>query len=335
LAARNRPLATYSGVKMSNKPSLPPTETAAAQPAAPPARAPLFALLGLALAGALFMRATPHGPLMSNAAQQTISVAQAGGQTATVPVATTLAASTSSTASTLTSSTITPDMRREFEALIKDYLVKNPEVMMEVQTALEAKMEKITSEKMASALKENAKELFQSAAAPIAGNPKGDITVVEFFDYNCGYCKKALPDLAALVQADKNVRVVLKEFPILSKGSEEASKAALAAKMQGKYWDFHTGMLAIQGQANEASALKVAEKAGLDIARLKKDMASAEVKKEIDDTRALAQKMGISGTPHFLVGDKVIAGAPENLGEVLAGHVSDVRKAGGCKVCGG
>lgn len=323
---------------MSNKPSPSPSETTPAP--APPlqARAPLLAVLALALAGTLFMRATPHGPLSSDAAHQAGSSVQTAGPASSAPIAT-LAASTSTkttvAASSISASTISPDMRREFEALIKDYLVKNPEVMMEVQTALEAKMEKIQSEKMAVALKDNAKELFHSTAAPIAGNPKGDITVVEFFDYNCGYCKKALPDLAALVQDDKNVRVVLKEFPILSKGSEEASKIALAAKMQGKYWDFHLAMLGLQGQANEASALKVAEKAGLDMVRIKKDMVSAEVKKEIDDTRALAQKMGISGTPHFLVGDKVIAGAPENLAEVLAGHVSDVRKAGGCKICGG
>ena len=287
-------------------------------------RAPLLAVLALAVVGAFVMRVTPPGPIASTAARSVI----ADSQPAVSPGMTALASASEA-------KTLSPEMRREFESLIKDYLVKNPEVMMEVQTALEAKMEKIQTEKMAVALKEHAKELFQSPAAPVAGNPQGDITVVEFFDYNCGYCKKALPDLAALVQSDKNVRVVLKEFPILSKGSEEASKVALAAKMQGKYWDFHLAMLGLQGQANEASALKVAEKAGLDMVRIKKDMASAEVKKEIDDTRALAQKMGISGTPHFLVGDKVIAGAPENLAEVLAGNVSDVRKAGGCKVCGG
>ena len=107
---------------------------------------------------------------------------------------------------------------------------------------------------------------------------------------------------------------------------------ALAAKMQGKYWEFHRAMLESQGQANEASALRIAEKLGLDMARLKKDMASAEVKKEIDDTRKLATKLGIQGTPHFLVGDRIIPGAPENLGELLAQNVKEVRKDG-CKVC--
>lgn len=226
--------------------------------------------------------------------------------------------------------------RRDIEVIIKDYLLKNPELMMEVQAALEGKMEKAQTEKMKVALVENAKELYQSPTAPIAGNPKGDITVVEFFDYNCGYCKKALPDLAAVIQKDKNVRIVMKEFPILSKGSEEAAKVALAAKLQGKYWEFHRAMMETQGQANEAVALRVAEKiAGLDMTRIKKDMAGPEVKKEIDDTRKLAQKMGIQGTPHFLVGDRVIPGAPEGLTDLIVGQVDEVRKAGGCKVCGG
>lgn len=282
----------------------------------------LAAVVGLAVAGGLIMRGTPQGPL-PNPPMVTSepSAPISPGMTAL--------------ASASEAKTLSPEMRREFEALIKDYLIRNPEIMMDVQAALETKMEKLQTEKTAAALKDHAAELFQMSSAPAAGNPKGDITIVEFFDYNCGYCKKALPDLANLVQTDKNVRVVLKEFPILSKGSEEASKVAIAARMQGKYWDFHLAMLGLQGQANEASALKIAEKTGLDMARLKKDMTSAEVKKEIDDTRALAQKMGINGTPHFLVGDKVIAGAPENLSEVLASNIAELRKAGGCKVCGG
>jgi protein-disulfide isomerase len=292
-----------------------------------PSRAPLIALAGIALAAAFIMRATPQGPIAPNLSADRapiVDTATAGASAIVTPAA-----------ATPPTSTISADQRREFEALIKDYLIRNPEVMIDVQTALEAKMEKINAEKLAVSLKEHAKELFRSPTAPVTGNPQGDITVVEFFDYNCGYCKKALPDLAAVMQSDKNVRVVLKEFPILSKGSEEAAKVALAAKMQGKYWDFHQAMLGVQGQANEASALKVAEKIGLDIAKLKKDIGSAEVKKEIEDTRALATKMGISGTPHFLVGDRVVAGAPENLTEMINTNISELRKAGGCKVCGG
>jgi protein-disulfide isomerase len=221
--------------------------------------------------------------------------------------------------------------KKEIENIIRDYLVSNPEVLVEAQNALEAKMDKVQSERMAVAIKDNAGELYRSAASPIV-NAKGDVPVIEFFDYNCGYCKKAFPEVAQLIDHDKKVRLILKEFPILAKGSEEASRVALAAKMQGKYWEFHRAMLENQGQANEASALRVAEKLGLDMARLKKDMSAPEVKKEIEATHALANKMGIQGTPHFIVGDKIIPGAPENLLELLNKHAAEVRKEG-CKVC--
>jgi len=264
------------------------------------------------------------------------------GQTAapTPPPAATETASPQPVASTptsqapdsSTSSAFTPAQRKELETIIKDVLLNNPEIMLEVQNALESKMDKIQAERMAVAIKENATELYRPAGSPIVGNVKGDVPVIEFFDYNCGYCKKALSEVTQLMDKDKKVRIIMKEFPILSKGSEEASRVALAAKMQGKYWEFHRAMLESQGQANEAASLRIAEKLGLDMARLKKDMASPEVKKEIDDTRQLATKMGIQGTPHFIVGDRIIAGAPENLTELLGKHVNDVRKEG-CKVC--
>jgi protein-disulfide isomerase len=221
--------------------------------------------------------------------------------------------------------------KKEIENIIREYLISNPEVLVEAQNALEAKLDKVQSERMAVAMKDNAGELYRSAASPIV-NAKGDVPVIEFFDYNCGYCKKAFTEVAQLVENDKKVRLILKEFPILAKGSEEASRVALAAKMQGKYWEFHRAMLQNQGQANEASALRVAERLGLDMAKLKKDMTSPEVKKEIDATHQLASKMGIQGTPHFIVGDKVIPGAPENLLELLNKHAAEVRKEG-CKVC--
>lgn len=222
--------------------------------------------------------------------------------------------------------------RKEVEAIIKDYLLSNPEVMMEVQNALESKMDKIQTERSAQAIKQHATEIFRPAGSPVVGNAKGDVTVIEFFDYNCPYCKKAFHEVAKLVDGDKQVKLILKEFPILSKGSEEAAKVALAAKMQGKYWEFHRAIQEAQGQTNEASALRIAEKVGVDMARLRKDMNSAEVKKEIDDTRAIAAKLGIQGTPHFLVGDRIIPGSPENLLEQMQKMVAEVRKEG-CKVC--
>jgi protein-disulfide isomerase len=218
------------------------------------------------------------------------------------------------------------------QAIIKDYLLNNPEVMLEVQTALEAKMDELQSKKLKAALESNAAEIYRHADAPVAGNPSGDIPVVEFFDYNCGYCKRAFGDIAKLVDTDPKVKLVLKELPILSKGSEEASRVALAARLQGKYWPVHRALIALKGEVNEQTALRAVEKLGLDMAKLKKDMTGDAVTGEITRVRELAQKMGIQGTPHFLVGDRAIPGAPGNLLEQIQGHVAELRKTG-CPVC--
>jgi len=232
-----------------------------------------------------------------------------------------------------TATAFTSEQRKDIEAIIKDYLLNNPEIMLEVQAALEVKMEKVQAEKTAAALKSHAAEIFRPQFSPVIGNAKGDVTIVEFFDYNCGYCKKALADVAQLVEQEKNVKVILKELPILAKGSEEAAKVALAAKMQGKYWEFHRAMLTSPGQANEASALRVAEKVGLDVAKLKKDMSSAEVNKELEDTRALAEKLQVRGTPFFMIADRIIPGAPGDLLAQMTKLVAEVRQEGGCKIC--
>jgi protein-disulfide isomerase len=242
-------------------------------------------------------------------------------------------AATPGSATPQASSPFTAEQKGAIEKIIKDYLLANPEVMMDVQNALEAKMETLQAERLKLTLKESAAEIFRRPNAPTAGNPNGDITVVEFFDYNCGYCKRAFGDIAKLVDKDPKVKVVFKELPILSKGSEEAAKVALAARLQGKYWEVHRTLIGLRGEVNEASALRAVEKVGgLDMTKLKKDMDSAEVKAEIETVRNLAQKMGINGTPHFLVGDRAIAGAPQNLLEVISGHVAELRKTG-CSVC--
>jgi protein-disulfide isomerase len=225
-----------------------------------------------------------------------------------------------------------PDQRRAIEGIVKDYLVRNPEIFLEVQSALEIKMAKDEADRTKKMVAEHAKEIYRAPGAPVAGNPDGDITVVEFFDYNCGYCKRGFGEIAKLVEQDKNVRVVFKEFPILRDESEQAARVALAARMQGKYWEVHRDLIQTKGLVNEAVALKVAEAHGLDMAKLKADMASPEVKGEIDRVKELAQKLGINGTPHFLVGDQAIGGAPENLYDVLEGHVAELRKTG-CNYC--
>ena len=224
------------------------------------------------------------------------------------------------------------DQKKAIEEVIKDYLVNNPEVFLEVQQALEAKMDKIQAEKLKVALSENAKDIYRDPDGAVAGNPNGKVTVVEFFDYNCGYCKKSFADIAKLIAAEPDIRFVFKELPILAKASEEASKVALAARLQGKYWDMHRAIFESKAPANEANALKLAEKLGLDMAKLKADMNGPTVKAELDKTKQLANKMGINGTPHFLVGDRPIPGAPENLLELIKTNAAELRKTG-CPVC--
>jgi protein-disulfide isomerase len=228
--------------------------------------------------------------------------------------------------------TFSPAQKEAIGRIVKDYLLANPEVMIEVQTALEARMEKLQAEKVKAGITQFSADIYRRPTAPVAGNASGDITVTEFFDYNCGYCKKSLPDIAGLIKADPKVRVVLKELPILSQDSLDASKIALAAKLQGKYWEVHTGLLEAKGRATGASALKIAERLGLDVERLKKDAEGPEVKAELDAAREIATKMGINGTPHFLVGDRSIAGAPNDLQAMLTSHIADLRKTG-CTFC--
>ena len=222
--------------------------------------------------------------------------------------------------------------KRGIEQVMKDYLLANPQILLEVQSALEQKMAQEEAERTKALVSENAKEIYRHPDAPVAGNPDGDITVVEFFDYNCGYCKRGFQNIRELIEKDKNVRVVFKELPILSKDSEDASKIALAARSQGKYWELHQAMLESKGRVTEASALEMAGKLGLDVAKLKAEKDSEPVKAELARVEALARKMNISGTPHFLVGSDAIGGAPEDLLDQLSDKIAALRKTG-CAYC--
>lgn len=230
------------------------------------------------------------------------------------------------------SSIFSEDQKRGIEQVIKDYLIKNPELIVEIQRALEEKMAKEEEQRTKRLVSENAKDIYRHPDAPVAGNPKGDITVVEFFDYNCGYCKRGFHNVVELIEKDPEVRFVFKEFPILSKDSEEASKVALAARLQGKYWQVHKALIESKGRVTEASALEAAGKLGLDLEQLKRDKDSDVVKNELARVAVLARKMNINGTPHFLVGNEAIGGAPDNLLGLLTSKVSKFRKEG-CGYC--
>ena len=209
--------------------------------------------------------------------------------------------------------TITPAQRGEIEAIIKDYLIKHPEVLQEAMEELENRQNSAKADKAKATIKEASATLFHSPRQVVIGNPKGDVTMVEFFDYNCGYCKQALADMVNLMKGDPNLRVVLKEFPVLGKGSVEAAQVAVAVRMQDKdgkkYLEFHQKLLGGRGQADKNRALAVAKEIGLDMARLDKDMASAEVKATLEESFKLAEPLGLNGTPSYVIGSEVVIGA--------------------------
>lgn len=203
--------------------------------------------------------------------------------------------------------------RAEIEGFIKDYLIKHPEVLEEAMKELEKRQTVAEAEKAQKAVSDNATALFDSPRQVVLGNPKGDVTMVEFFDYNCGYCKRAMTDMMELMKSDPNLRVVLKEFPVLGEGSVQAAQVAIALNMQDKggkkYLDFHQKLLNGRGQADKAKAMAAAKDAGADMARLDKDMGSPEVKATLEETFKLAEPLGLNGTPSYVIGKNVVIGA--------------------------
>jgi protein-disulfide isomerase len=209
--------------------------------------------------------------------------------------------------------TFSADQRQEIEGIIKSYLLGHPEVLQDVMAELDKRTQAADAEKHRAAVVENKATLFSSPHQVVLGNPQGTVTMVEFFDYNCGYCKRALPDMLTLLKQDSNLKFVLKEFPVLGEGSVEAAHVAVAARMQDvtgkKYIEFHQKLLGGRGPADKARALAVAKEVGFDMARIEKDMSSDEVKKTIDEDMKLADALGINGTPSYVVGDEVVVGA--------------------------
>ena len=203
--------------------------------------------------------------------------------------------------------------KSEIEKIVRDYLVSHPEVLQEAMAELEKRQAAGEAEKHQAAVKENAATIFASPRQVNLGNPQGNVTFVEFFDYNCGYCKRAMLDMFALMKEDPKLKVVLKEFPVLGPGSVEAAQVAIAVNMQDKtgkkYIQFHEKLLGARGQANKAAALAVAKEIGLDMARIEKDMASAEVKDTLQESFKLAEALGMNGTPSYVIGDNVVVGA--------------------------
>lgn len=204
-------------------------------------------------------------------------------------------------------SAVTPEQRKAFEGVIKDYLLKNPIIIREAIQALQAQEEAAKQAQAAAALKTHKDQLFYDKTSPVAGNPKGDITVVEFFDYNCGYCKRVTPTLKAVMEKDPNLRVVYKEFAILGPQSITAARAALAAQKQGKYKEFHEGLM--MGQSDENSIAALTNLLGMDYSKLRKDMADPKIQQVLQKNYQLATTLGINGTPAFVIGERLVPGA--------------------------
>jgi protein-disulfide isomerase len=218
----------------------------------------------------------------------------------------------------------TEQQRQAIGEVVKDYLLKNPELLQDVMAELEKRQAEQQRVAQSAALKEARATLINAPHSIVAGNPSGDVTLVEFFDYNCGYCKRALGDVRALIKGDPKLRIVLKDFPVLGPDSVEASRVALAVKNQlsgEKLVDYHFKLMASQGRVNGERALAVAKDMGVDTARVQKDMEAAEVRAALQENVGLGDKLGLSGTPAFIIGDEVIPGAVglEPLKQVVAG----------------
>ena len=207
----------------------------------------------------------------------------------------------------------TGEQRSEIERIIKDYLMSHPELLQEVMNELEKRQAQAEAEKHRAAVAENSAAIFSSPRQVTLGNPQGDVTVVEFFDYNCSYCKRAMNDMLELLKNDGKLKFVLKEFPVLGDGSVQAAQVAAAVRMQDKtgkkYLEFHQKLLSGRGQADKARALAAAKEVGLDVAKIEKDMASDEVKATLEESFKLAEALGLNGTPSYVVGKDVVVGA--------------------------
>lgn len=200
--------------------------------------------------------------------------------------------------------------RAEVEKIVREYLLANPEILNEMIAELQEREQMSASEKARTGIAQNKEALYNDGFSHVAGNPNGDVTLIEFFDYRCGYCRKVRADLLTLMEQDSGVRLILKELPILSETSHEAAKAAIAAQNQGGdlYWKYHQAMLEADG-LDSAAIYDIAADVGLDVARLKTDMEDPAVEKKIEQTHDLASKIGVDGTPAFIIGDKLVPGA--------------------------
>lgn len=217
--------------------------------------------------------------------------------------------------------------KEELQKIILETILENPKVI--IQSVENMQMQQ--AEEQQRAARDNVeayrKSLLEDPSSPVAGNKKGDVTVVEFFDYNCGYCKRSFDEVLKLSQSDKNVRFVFKEYPVLAPSSETAARASLAmhALKPDRYFDYHAALFRLGGRFDEDNLVAVAEGMGVDADKFRKKMGDASISKHLEDNKQLAAKLGARGVPLFIIGTEVSPGAISY--EVMKSHVDATREA--------
>lgn len=216
--------------------------------------------------------------------------------------------------------------KAEVETIVREFILKNPEVLIESLNSYQAKQQQDQQAKSAEAMKGIKDELKKATATPFAGAADGDVIIAEFFDYNCGYCKRAFPTINQVLQEDKKVKVLFMELPILSETSETAARVALAvhAADKAKYFEYHRKLMEFTGNKTEEQLLKFVEEVGLDKEKIKGALKSEPVEKELAFVKELAGKIGVRGTPAFIVGEQLIPGAVD--AAALKKAIEDARK---------
>lgn len=218
--------------------------------------------------------------------------------------------------------------KTEIENIVRDYLLENPEIIIEALEVFEQRRIDEQRLRQQQLISQNSGVLLASEHQTILGNPDGDITLIEFFDYNCGFCRDSLQHVERLVEEDKNLRVILKEFPVLGPGSQQAARVAIAASKVDptKYLMLHSRLLNSRGQTNERTALRAAEKVGLDVSKIRELMNEPIIEEAITEVYSIATVLGVNGTPTFIVGNEVLPGAVGY--EVLRQKLDAMRECG-------
>lgn len=205
---------------------------------------------------------------------------------------------------------LTPGQKQEIKDVVREYLRDNPEVLVDAIRALQTKQEAKDGERAKAGLSSLRSELENDPSSPVAGNPKGNVTIVEFFDYRCGFCKKALPTIMELLKTDGNIRYVFREYPILGEESQVAARAALAVWSidKEKYMPFHSALMSSKGGLSEPKVFSIAAEVGVDIAKLRTAISDPSIEKILKRNYELAEALGINGTPAFIIGDNISPG---------------------------